>query len=85
MKSNPSFTPRKVTTHRSKKQPVEIAPDLTNEQIRLLLEQDLSREELESVAAQRAISTGNSNMTDIRRDILKNLERQEGYARLAAH
>jgi GTP-sensing pleiotropic transcriptional regulator CodY len=85
MKTNLSLSVRKTPNSRPKRVPVEIACDLTNDQIRLLLEQELSRSELESIAGQLAISTTSSNMKAIRRDILKNLERQEGYSRLAAH
>jgi len=74
----------KVATAKSKRQPVEIPANLTNEQIRGLLENDLSKAELKAIATQRAISVGKSNAEEIRRNILKNLERQEGYGRLAS-
>jgi len=63
---------------------VEIPNNLTNEQIRTLLEKDLSKAELKAIAGQRAISVGKSNNEEIKRHILRNLERQEGYGRLAS-
>lgn len=75
---------RKAATSRPKRPAIHIAGNLTNEQIRALLEKDLSKAELKAIAAQRAISVGKSNNDQIKRDILKNLERQEGYGRLAA-
>jgi len=48
------------------------------------LEKDLSKAELKALAAQRAISVGKSTNAEIKRDILKNLQRQEGYERLAS-
>jgi hypothetical protein len=56
-----------------------IANNLTNGQIRALLEKDLSRAELKTIAAQRSISVGKYTIEEIKRRILKNLERQEGY------
>lgn len=58
---------------------------LTNDQIRALLKKDLSKTELKAIAAQRSISTGKSTNKEIKRDILRNLERQEGYEQLAAY
>lgn len=75
--------PRKDVVVKPKRHPVEISSNLTNEQIRALLEKDLSKAELKAIAAQRSISVGKSTNEDIKRDILKNLERQEGYGRLA--
>ena len=75
---------RKAATPKPKRQAIEIAVNLTNEEIRALLEKSLSKAELKAIAAQRAISVGKSNNEQIKRDILKNLERQEGYGRLAA-
>ena len=74
---------RKTVAVKPKRQAVEVASNLTNEQIRALLEKDLSKTELKAIAAQRAISVGKSTNEEIKRDILKNLERQEGYRRLA--
>ena len=74
---------RKAVAAKPKRQAVEVASNLTNEQIRALLEKDLSKAELKAIAAQRAISVGKSTNEEIKRDILKNLERQEGYGRLA--
>lgn len=75
---------RKTPTPKPKRQPVEIPNNLTNEQIRALLEKGLSKAELKAIAGQRAISVGKSNNEEIERDILRNLERQEGYGRLAS-
>ena len=61
---------------------VEIKQNLTNEQIRSLLEKDLSKAELKAIAAQRSISVGKYTNEEIKRRILKNLERQEGYSLL---
>ena len=77
-------TARKTPTPRSKERLVEIPNDLTNEQIRAFLEKDLSKAELKAIAGQRAISVGKSKNEEIKRDILRNLERQEGYVRLAS-
>ena len=64
---------------KSLRQPVEIPHNLTNDQIRDLLKQSLSSSELKAIAAQRAISVDKSSNEEIKRSILKNLERQEGY------
>ena len=69
---------------KSKRKPIEIPSNLTNEAIRGLLEKDLSKAELKEIATQRSISVGDSSNDEIRRSILKNLERQEGYGRLAS-
>jgi len=61
---------------------VSIASNLTNKQIRALLEQDLSKAELKAIATQRSISVGKFTKEEIKRRILKNLERQEGYEML---
>jgi hypothetical protein len=78
------LSPPKLVIAKPKRQAVEIAGNLTNEQIRSLLEKDLSKAELKAIAAQRAISVGKSTNEEIKRNILKNLERQEGYGRLAS-
>jgi hypothetical protein len=74
---------RKTVAAKPKRKAVEVASNLTNDQIRVLLEKDLSKTELKAIAAQRSISIGKSTNEEIKRDILKNLERQEGYGRLA--
>jgi hypothetical protein len=74
---------KKTVVAKPKRQPVEVAGNLTNEQIRALLEKDLSKDELKAIAAQRSISIAELNREEIKRSILKNLERQEGYGRLA--
>ncbi len=74
---------RKTVAAKPKRKAVEIASNLTNDQIRTLLEKDLSKAELKAIAAQRSISVGQSTNEEIKKDILKNLERQEGYGRLA--
>lgn len=58
----------------------KIASNLTNEQIRELLKKDLSKTELRAIAAQRSISVGKYTNEEIKRRILKNLERQESYS-----
>ena len=58
---------------------INIAGNLTNKQIRALLENDLSKAELKAIAEQRSIAVGKSTNNEIKRRILKNLERQEGY------
>jgi hypothetical protein len=65
-----------------KRQPIDIPSDLTNEQIRSLLEKDLSRRELKAIATQRSISVGKANIDEIKRGILKHMEREDGYERL---
>ena len=76
--------PARKAAAKPRRQAVHIARNLTNEQIRRLLEKDLSKAELKALAAQRAISVGKSTSDEIKRDILKNLQRQEGYERLAS-
>lgn len=66
-----------------KRHPIEIGSNLTNEQIRDLMGKELSISELKAIAEQRAISVGKLSAKEIRRAILRNLERQEGYGRLA--
>ncbi len=75
---------RKTRTPKPKRQPVEIPNNLTNEQIRTLLKEDLSKEKLKAIAGQRKISVGKSSKEEIRKDILRNLDRQEGYGRLTS-
>jgi hypothetical protein len=73
-----------VSTPKPKRQPIEIPSNLSNAQVRALLQEDLSNAELKSIAAQRSISVAESSNAEIRRSILKNLDRQEGYERLGA-
>ena len=70
-------------TARQQRTPVNI-PANANDQIRALLAQDLSKRELKAIATQRGISVGKRSAEDVRRDILRALERQEGYERLAS-
>ncbi len=63
--------------------PINIPANLTNVQIRELLAQDLSKSEIKAIAVQRGISAGKRRDDEVRRDILRALERQEGYERLA--
>jgi hypothetical protein len=65
-----------------KRQPIDIPNDLTNEQIRSLLERNLSKPELKAIATQRSISVGKASIEEIKRDILKHMEREDGYERL---
>ena len=69
---------------RAKRVPIEIPVGLKNDQIRGLLAQNLSKQELKAIAAQRGISVGKASDEDVKRDILRALERQEGYERLAS-
>jgi hypothetical protein len=71
-------------TAKPKRQMVVIPENLSNDEIRALLQRDLSKAELKAIAVQRAISVGELSLPDIKRAILKNLERQEGYGRLAS-
>ena len=68
-----AFAPAK-----SQRVPIHIPPNLTNEQIREFLAKDLSKSELKAVAAQRGISPGKRSDEEIRRVILRALERQGG-------
>jgi hypothetical protein len=63
--------------------PIDIPANLTNDQIRELLSRKLSKGELKAIAVQRGISSGKRSDDEVRRDILRSLERQEGYERLA--
>jgi hypothetical protein len=67
-----------------KRQPVQIPTDMSNEQIRALLQQELSISELRQIAKQRGVAVHKANASAIKKDVLANLERQEGYERLAA-
>lgn len=71
-----------VARVRKKRAPLEIPAGLSNDQIRDLLQKDLTKNELKSIATQRGISVGGLSVDDARQSILKNLERQEGYGRL---
>lgn len=62
--------------------PVRIEPNLTNEQIRALLESDLARSELVAIANQRAIRTAKRSKADLRQAIRDFIDRQEGYSHL---
>lgn len=69
---------------KTKRQAVEIPGNLTNEQIRTLLQKDLSKAELKAIAKQKSFPVGKLSISDMKHYILKNLERQEGYGRLGA-
>src|SRR5258708_6996500 len=73
-----------IDSFRAKRVPIEIPAGLKNDQIRGLLAQDLSKQELKAVAAQRGISLGKASDEDVKREILRVLDRQEGYERLAS-
>lgn len=75
---------RKTRTPKPKRQTAVIPNNLTNEQIRTLLKEDLSKTKLKAIAGQRNISVGKSSKEEIKKDILRNLERQEGYSRLTS-
>lgn len=77
-------TRARQTRRASIKEPIEIAPNLTNQQIRELLQRELSKAELAEIAKQRSISVGKRTKNDLRAAILDFIERQEGYERLHA-
>jgi hypothetical protein len=63
---------------------IDIPANLKNDEIRKLLAQDLSKQELKAIAAQRGISVGKASDEDVKRDIRRALDRQDGYERLAS-
>jgi DNA-binding FrmR family transcriptional regulator len=67
-----------------KRVPVDIPANLKNDEIRRLLGQDLTKLELKALAAQRGITVGKATLEEVKRDILRVLDRQEGYERLAS-
>lgn len=69
---------------KAKRAPIEIPPNLSNGQIRELLDRDLSRSELKMLAAQRGISIGKNSVEEVRRELLRAIDRQDGYERLAS-
>ena len=83
-KSNDLLKALLIPAPKPQREPVQIPTNLTNEQIRDLLQKSLSNAELRAIAAQRSIPVGKANNEEIKRNILKNLERQEGYGRLAS-
>jgi hypothetical protein len=72
-----------IVIDKKKRTTVDIPPNLSNPQIRELLNRDLSLSELRAVAAQRSISAHKANREALKRQILENLIRQEGYQKLA--
>ncbi len=62
----------------------KIPSNLTNDQIREFLRQDLSRAQLEEIARQRSIALGAKSKEDLRSAILSFIDRQESYERLHA-
>jgi hypothetical protein len=60
----------------------QIPGDLTNDQIRSLLKENLSRRELQEIARQRSIPSGDRPKAELEAAILRFLERGEGYNRL---
>lgn len=66
-----------------KREPLEIPANLSNQQIRERLQREPSLQELRAIAAQRAIPVHKANRHELKHEILENLERQEGYERLA--
>ena len=64
--------------------PIEIPANLTNKQVKELLNQDLTLSELKTIASQRSVAIRKPTIEGIRQAILKNIERQEGYERLAS-
>ncbi len=73
-----------VTTRPRQNHNSQIPPNLTNQQIRELLQRDLSKSELEEIAKQRSISLGKRSKSHLRSAILDFIERQESYERLRA-
>ncbi len=62
--------------------PVQIGANLTNEQIRDLLQKDLSRSELAEIAHQRSVSVGKRSRDDLRDAICEFIDRQDSYSNL---
>jgi hypothetical protein len=62
---------------------IDIPANLSIPQIRELLNEELSLGELRAVAAQRSISVHKASRGELKRQILENLSRQEGYQKLA--
>jgi hypothetical protein len=73
-----------VTEKRPDAESVEIPPNLTNQQIKDLLERNLSKAALKQIAEQRSISSGKRSIKEIRAAILSFIERQESYDQLRA-
>ncbi len=65
-----------------RREPIEIPPNLTNQQIRDLLARDLSRAELAEIAKQRSISHAKRSREELRAAIMSFVDRQEDYNRL---
>jgi hypothetical protein len=70
------------TGKRTKSEALEIPANLTDDQIKHLLERDLSKTELKQIAQQRSLSTGKRSIRDLRAAILSIIARQENYDRL---
>jgi hypothetical protein len=73
--------PRKPHTI-STKVTVDIERDMTNQQIRDLLQKDLSKADLEQIAKQRSIGTNGLSRAALRSAILEFINRQESYEML---
>ncbi len=65
-----------------KRQPVEIKGELTNDEVRSLLSQDLSRSELQAIAKQKGLSTDKRNTAELRDAILGFVDKQDNYSKL---
>jgi carboxylesterase type B len=70
--------PRKPRTASTKVTP-SIQPSMTNQQIRDIIQQDLSRADLEQIAKQRSIATNGRSKTALRSAIMDFISRQESY------
>ena len=66
----------------SKPGPIEIPPNLTNQQIREFLNRELSKAELAAIAKQRSISSTKQSKERLRATILSFIDRQESYDQL---
>ena len=67
-----------------KRQPIRIKENLTNDEVRELLRQTLSRAELEAIAKQKGISVGKRNINQLRDAVLGFVDKQDSYAKLGS-
>jgi hypothetical protein len=74
--------PKRARPPKPKRQPVDIKAELTNDEIRSLLKQNLSRTELEAIALQKGLSTDKRNTAELRNAILGFVDKQDNYSKL---